>query len=955
MSQARENADVASGANAAEALEVEVLDVVGKLAAEIRTAPGSAPPVTAKSRLDRDLGLDSLARAELLLRLERRFAVELPESALAEAETPADLVRAVAARGVSGTARETAARAARLDGEAGPAYGADTVNAVLDWHAERTPERTHIILVGGDGGETPISFGALAEASRALAGGLIEAGIEPGQRVALMLPTGRDYFEVFFAILYAGAVPVPIYPPVRLSQLEDHLRRQALILNNCQASMLLTVPEGRRVSDFLMAQVPSLRGVETVAAIRRRPGALLPPAKAPDALALLQYTSGSTGDPKGVMLSHANLLANIRAMGQAIGVDSDDVFVSWLPLYHDMGLIGAWLGTMYHAMPVVMMSPLTFLVRPQSWLWAIHRHRGTLSGGPNFAFDLCVKRIDDTDIEGLDLSSLKLVVNGAEPVQPRTLRAFTERFRPHGFRPEALAPVYGLAENAVGLAFPPIGGRLPPIDRVSRRSLQRHGIAEPAAADEENPLEIPACGRPIPGHEIRIIDAAGREVGERAQGRLQFRGPSATRGYYQNEAKTRELREGDWLNSGDLAYIADGDLYITGRSKDMIIRAGRNIYPQEIEAAVSEIAGIRKGCVAVFASPDPESGVERLVVLAETRERADDARSSLRDAVDQVVLDLTEARADDVVLGPPNAVPKTSSGKIRRDAARRLYEAGRIGAAERALWWQLVRLAAIGWLERGRRGLRLAGTVAYSTYWWSLLIAAACIAWPLVLLLPGPRLCWGLVHAVARTLFRLWAIPIEVEGLQRLRAFQGIVLFNHTSYADSLVLAALMRGPLAVIAKKELGRQPIPHLFLRKLDTIYVDRTDPDGARKDAERARRAVAAGERVIFFPEGTLRRMPGLLPFKMGAFSIAATVGVPVLPVALRGVRSMLRDGQWFARHGRIQVRVGEPIHPVGDDFHSAVALRDEARRQMLALTGEPDLAFEILEPKTEIAGE
>jgi acyl carrier protein len=951
MSQAHDNTGSAPDVAMRQALEVEVLDVVRALAAEVRTAGGSAPVVTPASRFDRDLGLDSLARAELMLRIERRFAVELPESALAEAETPRDLVRQVSARGAVGSVSRRAERAAKISGEVAPAHGAKTLNAVLDWHAERTPEQTHIILVEGDGAEVPISFGDLAGAARALAGGLVEAGIEPGQRVALMLPTGRDYYEAFFAILYAGGVPVPIYPPVRLSQIEDHLRRQILILNNCQASMLITVPEARRVSDFLMSQVPSLVGVEPAAGIARRPGALLPAEPAPESLAMLQYTSGSTGDPKGVMLSHANLLANIRAMGQVLDVKPDDVFVSWLPLYHDMGLIGAWLGTMYYAVPVVMMSPLTFLVRPQAWLWAIHRHRGTLSGGPNFAFDLCVKRIDDADIEGLDLSSLRMVVNGAEPVQPRTIRAFTERFRLYGFRPEALAPVYGLAENAVGLAFPPVGGRLPPIDRVSRRALQRDGIARPARADEENPLEIPACGRPLPGHEIRVIDEAGREVAERRQGRLQFRGPSATKGYYQNEAKTRELRDGDWLNSGDLAYVADGDLYITGRSKDMIIRAGRNIYPQEIEAAVSEIEGIRKGCVAAFASADPEAGVERLVVLAETRERADAAKSVLRDAVDQVVLDLTEAKADDVVLAPPNAVPKTSSGKIRRDAARQLYEAGRIGAAERALWWQLTRLAVIGWLERMRRGVRLAGAIAYSIYWWSLLVAAACVTWPLVLLLPGPRVCWALVHAVVRGLLRLMAIPIEVEGQQRLQAFEGVVLFNHTSYADSLVLAALLRGPLAVVAKKELGRQLVPHLFLRKLDTIYVDRADPDGARKDAERARRAVEAGERVIFFPEGTLRRMPGLLPFKMGAFSIAATAGVPVLPVGLRGVRTILRDGQWFARRGTIAVRVGEPLHPAGSDFHAAVALRAEARRQMLALTGEPDLAYEIVGAKSD----
>jgi 1-acyl-sn-glycerol-3-phosphate acyltransferase len=299
-------------------------------------------------------------------------------------------------------------------------------------------------------------------------------------------------------------------------------------------------------------------------------------------------------------------------------------------------------------------------------------------------------------------------------------------------------------------------------------------------------------------------------------------------------------------------------------------------------------------------------------------------------------------------------VPKTSSGKIRRAAARQLYETGRIGVAARALWWQLLRMAAVGWFERGRRGLRRAGQVLYSSYWWTLLGLTAATVWPLVVLVPGPRRCWAIVQAASRLLLRLCGIGVSIADAERLGRFQGIVVLNHTSYADGLVLAAVLRGPLAVVAKKELGRQALAHLFLRKLDTIYVDRTDPEGARKDAERVKRAAEAGERVIFFPEGTLRRMPGLLPFKLGAFSVAAAVGVPVLPVAFRGVRQILRDGQWFARHGTVDVKVGEPIMPGGSGFAAAVALRAEARAQMLALSGEPDLAYEIVEIKAPAGG-
>src|SRR5208337_3691777 len=219
-------------------------------------------------------------------------------------------------------------------------------------------------------------------------------------------------------------------------------------------------------------------------------------------------------DPKGVVLSHANLLANIRAMGRAMDASSTDIFVSWLPLYHDMGLIGAWLGCLYFAAPLYVMSPLSFLVRPQSWLAAIHRFRATLSAAPNFAYELCLNKIDDESLEGLNLSCLRMTLNGAEPVSVPTLRRFTARFGHYGFRPEAMAPVYGLAENSVGLAFPP-PGRMPVIDRVDRESWSRRGIAEPAKPDDQHPLEIASCGLPLAGNEVRIVDELGLELGER--------------------------------------------------------------------------------------------------------------------------------------------------------------------------------------------------------------------------------------------------------------------------------------------------------------------------------------------------------------------------------------------------------------------------------------------------------
>ncbi|GAF91877.1 unnamed protein product, partial [marine sediment metagenome] len=283
------------------------------------------------------------------------------------------------------------------------------------------------------------------------------------------------------------------------------------------------------------------------------------------------------------------------------------------------------------------------------WLWSIHRHKATLSAAPNFAYELCLKNIRDDDIRGLDLSSLRMLVSGAEPVSPSTIERFTRRFEKYGFRPEAMAPVYGLAESSVGLAFPPVG-RLPIVDRVEREAISREGVARPVKKKDAASVEFVACGRPLPGHQIRIIDQSSWELPERREGRLQFKGPSATKGYFRDEEKTRALFDGEWLESGDLGYIAGGDVFITGRTKDIIIRAGRNIYPHELEEFVGNIEGVRKGCVAAFASSDPGTGTERLIILAETRIEDTEHLDALRNRISVAATDLLELPPDEVVL-----------------------------------------------------------------------------------------------------------------------------------------------------------------------------------------------------------------------------------------------------------------------------------------------------------------
>jgi 1-acyl-sn-glycerol-3-phosphate acyltransferase len=926
-------------AYAAARSEAAVIKIARDLAQQLHPRRRSWQNAGLDSSLDRDWGFDSLSRAELLLRIERAFATRLPEKLLGEVETLRDLVAALAvARAVPPAPPDDVARAPAT-GAAQPAPDtAATLTEILDWHAQRHPDRPHVVLLDGDGGESVMTYRDLARRAQAVAGGLVRRRLEPGERVALMLPTSLDFFAAFFGILYAGGVPVPIYPPMRLSQIEEHLRRQAGILRNAGAAMLITVPEALSVARLLKLQVESLRGIDTVEHLSEAAGGALPPQPRAGDLAMLQYTSGSTGDPNGVTLSHANLLANIRAMGEAMDAGPADVCVSWLPLYHDMGLIGAWLCSLTFAAPLVVMSPLTFLVRPEQWLWAIHRHRGTVSAAPNFAFELCLRKIEDSAIVGLDLSSLRMVGNGAEAVSPDTIRRFTARFAPYGFRAEAMAPVYGLAECAVGLAFPPLG-RGPVIDRVERAELSRHGRATPAARDSADALEIVACGRPLPGHQIRVVDATG-EVGERREGRLQFRGPSATSGYFANPDKTRALFDGPWLNSGDRAYVAGGDVFITGRSKDIVIRAGRNIYPEEIETVVGGLDGIRKGCVAVFGTPDPRAGTERLVVAAETRLTDPAALATARERVAEAVAQLLDAPPDDVLLVGPGSVPKTSSGKLRRAAARELFERGRLGQRPPSQLRQLARLVLSGLAARLRFFGATIGRLGYGLWWWFLVVVSGAIVWPLVVLTPGVAWRWHIARRAARLVLRLMAIPVTVSGRLKAGATQ-IIAANHCSYLDSLVLAAVLPGQPAFVAKKELGGQLIAGPFLRALGTLFVERDDAEVGVEDTRRVLEAARAGRTLVFFPEGTFTRVSGLRPFRLGAFTIAARQRIGTLPLTLRGTRSILRGEQWLARRGAVSVQIGEPIAADGDDFAAAVRLRDRVRAAILERCDEPDL--------------
>jgi fatty-acyl-CoA synthase len=904
-------------------VERQLLAITAELVKELG---GSRAVPTLDHSLERDLGISSLERVELLLRLERAFGVRLPDAVMAEAITARDLVAAVLRAEPRVAEPLPSRREPSISGTSAPS-SADTLVHVLSWHAERTPDRVHIHLREDDR-ETTIKYGELLTAAGRVGSGLHSLGIRRGDSVAIMLRTEVAFFPVFLGTLMAGAVPVPLYPPFRPDQIEEFAHRQRAILRNAGAKVLVTFTEALRVAKLLRGTVPSLEHITTAESLIVAATSDLTIRSGPDDPALIQYTSGSTGDPKGVLLSHANILANIRAIGQAVAVHPDDVTVSWLPLYHDMGLIGAWLGSLYHGVPLVLLSPLAFLSRPSRWLAAVHAHSGTLSAAPNFAFDLCVHKIRDEDIEGLDLRSWRVAMNGSEAVSAETIERFLRRFTPFGFRASAMCPVYGLAESSVGLTISPIN-RPARVDALIREPFERRREVHPAESTDRHALRFVSCGGPLPNHQVRIVDASGHPAPERTEGHVQFRGPSVTSGYFGNPEATREVMHDGWMDSGDLGYLADDELFVTGRVKDIIIQAGRNICAQEVEAAAAAATGIRKGCVAAFGIHDPVLGTERLVVVAETRERDRAHWDELRGAVQDRVIAAVGVPPDMVVIARPGTVLKTPSGKIRRAAIRDAYVRGTLGR-RRSRVVQQTRLAFTEISARVARTGDSARRVLFTAYVLAIVLPTSSMLWVYLLIGPAGHRANSAVKWWCRLVLRVCGVQPRVTGIEHLDSMGAAILVaNHASYVDAVVLMATIPTGFRFVAKRRLADYPLIGTVIRRAGHVMVEKATVSQQLSGADVLGQLLREGRQMLVFPEGTFFRPPELLPFRLGAFRAAVDAGRPIVPIALRGTRYVLPDGTWLLRPGPIEVIISAPLVPAGQGWPEMVRLRDQAR--------------------------
>ena len=541
-------------------------------------------------------------------------------------------------------------------------------------HADRA-----VTFARTTGAERVVSYPALWLEARRRAHALQRLGVRRGDRVAIVLPEPDEFVLTFIGALAAGAVAVPIYPPQTLAKLEAYADTVRHVLGASGAELLVTSDALRpMIAEHLLGEG---RGGGTRIVLESE---LHDPdgdaSRTPDPVALgdvafLQFTSGSTSRPKGVMVTHENLSVNARAiMFDGLRSTPEDRGVSWLPLFHDMGLIGFVIAPVYALVQVMFLPTMAFIRRPSLWLDAIHRFRGSITFAPNFAFALATRAVTDAQSASWDLSCLRALGCGAEPIQPGVLRAFLDRFAPRGLKPESVLPCYGMAEATLAITFHDVAAPLK-TDVVDVASM-RAGRAAAADGTADSTLELVACGRPFPDHEIRIVDPAGRVLGPREVGEIQLKGPSVTAGYWGDPVATEETFGAGWLKTGDLGYLADGDLYVCGRSKDLIILNGKNFYPQDIEHVVSRVEGIRDGQCVAFSRLDA-TGAEQAIVVAESAKRAASS-PAIAQAVVNAVRAETGLLLGEVHLIKRGTLPKTSSGKVRRAETRRRLEAGEL-------------------------------------------------------------------------------------------------------------------------------------------------------------------------------------------------------------------------------------------------------------------------------------
>jgi acyl-CoA synthetase (AMP-forming)/AMP-acid ligase II len=511
------------------------------------------------------------------------------------------------------------------------------------------------------------------EAGRLATGLRNQAGVEPGDRVALLLPTSGESIRGLFGVLAAGAVPVPLPPPLPFSGPKHYVERTRGALERSGIRLLLGPTQQRGFLEQLEGSMGGRVRTCTLQPLMEDSPTWHP--VSPDSPALIQYTSGSTMAPKGAVLTHRNLLANVEAIHRGLRVTPEDVGCVWLPLFHDMGLIGCLLAAIHAGIHLVMMPPERFVLDPEGWLRAFRRYRATIAPAPNAGYLHCIKRVGAEAVKDLDLSSWRLALMGAEAVDPTVARRFCEHFAPAGFRPEAVMPVYGLAEASLAVTFSAAGEGLRTL-WVSRAALGQ-GKAEPVTPGHPGGREVVSLGTPVYQTEVRLLDAEKQVADAGRVGEIHVRGSGVMQGYDQNPEASRAAFHEDWLSTGDLGFLHEGRLYVVGRIKEIIISNGNNLYASDVEHVVSQVPGVHEALALGILL----EGTEGLAVLAETREQDAESRQQLVAGIREAISSTLGLPPQDVVLLKRGQIPRTSSGKLERHKGRALYEQHLAGRA----------------------------------------------------------------------------------------------------------------------------------------------------------------------------------------------------------------------------------------------------------------------------------
>jgi fatty-acyl-CoA synthase len=603
-----------------------------------------------------DLGLDSLRFSEVVMEVEKSAGVRFSEGQLqrfGDVGTLGELELLIQ------ECLET-----RPVGTAG-----DDLLSLFKAAVADAPDRIVTTIEERGGASHDLTLGQIADSAAGYADAFTRHGVGKGDRVLMVLPTCADFLFAFWGCHVMGAIPVPVYPPSQGKRMQSGLDRLKGVLERARPAVLVTQ---QPLADLLRTQAVPTPPVVTQPTLGCDRSSLLKASgPLPDDIALLQFTSGSTLFPRGCALSHRAVCANVHAAIERFGIEADDVGVSWLPLYHDMGLMSGVLAPVIARAKVVLSSPDRFVMDPLWWLDAIHRYKATLTAAPNFAFALVLRKLEGPSA-AYDLSSVRKIVNGAEPIAAQVIWRFLDRLSPWGLRSEVVEPAWGLAENTVFVTSASGGMR---VDRVGRDLLEREGRAQ--AASDGAVSEIVCLGRPFPGAVLRITGPDGTVLPERSTGEVELQSPSMMTGYFEDADGTAAVFRDGWLRTGDVGYMADGELYLVGRSKDLIIVGGRNIAPQDIERASATVEGVREGSVVALGCLS-QSGTEELVIVAEL---------SPGHAASVCALEIKHACSEQLNIVPqvvrmvrPGTIPKTSSGKLQRGMTRQMYLSGDIKA-----------------------------------------------------------------------------------------------------------------------------------------------------------------------------------------------------------------------------------------------------------------------------------